>query len=361
MSPKPQVSAPAEPAKTRPDATAPADPAELHADAVHRLNTWFLQQVPAAKGSLTAELVTGGKSNLTYRVRDSAGTAWAVRRPPLGPKAPTAHDVLREHRIIAALHAHSRFPVPTPVGACSDESVIGAPFMVTSFVEGIVLRTRRITAELPETVRTTAAENLIEALAQLHQLEPSCLGLEGLAPPTGYLGRQLARWRTQYDRSRRRTIDDIESMHVWLADHLPPDSRPCLVHGDYRLDNAIFDRQGTLLAVLDWEIATIGDPLADLALMVVYWAGPGEEAVGPTSLPGFPDRDAVIARYTAATGADIAPLSWYLAFSYWKLACAAEGIYARYAAGGGGGDRSVKLDHIGQLATTLAARARLAR
>jgi aminoglycoside phosphotransferase (APT) family kinase protein len=357
MSPTPDMRRFAESTHIRHDAAAQSG-AELDSGALYRLSEWFARHVPGAEGALTAELIAGGKSNLTYRVSDQAGNAWAVRRPPRGPKAPTAHNVHREHRIIAALYADSIFPVAAPGGICSDENVLGAPFMVTEFVDGIVLRTRRIAAELPQPVRSTTADTLIDALAQLHKLAPTDLGLQDLAPPTGYLQRQLARWRTQYDRSRQRGIDDIESMHVWLAENLPPSARPCLVHGDYRLDNAIFDQDGRLAAVLDWEIATIGDPLADLALMVVYWAGPGAEAVGPTALPGFPDRTAVIARYTAATGADITYLRWYLAFSYWKLACAAEGIFARYAAGGGGGDQSVKLDQIADVAPTLAARAR---
>jgi aminoglycoside phosphotransferase (APT) family kinase protein len=332
-------------------------PAELDPAALHRLGDWFAREVPGAQGPLTAELITGGKSNLTYRVRDRVGNAWAVRRPPLGPKAPTAHDVLREHRVIAALHANSTFPVPAPAGSCSDETVIGAPFMVTAFVDGIVIRTKRIARELPAVTLATAAHNLVDVLAQLHELQLESIGLADLAPATGYLERQLARWRTQYERSRQRDIPDIETMHIWLEEHLPPTTRPCLVHGDYRLDNVIFDQGGRVIAVLDWEIATIGDPLADLALLVVYWAGPGDEAVGPTSLPGFPDRESVITRYAAATGRHIGDLRWYLAFSYWKLACAAEGIHARYAAGGGGGDRSVRLDQAAELAPTLANRA----
>jgi len=332
-------------------------PAGLDGAALDRLSDWFAREVPGVGGSLTAELITGGKSNLTYRVTDSAGESWAVRRPPLGPKAPTAHNVLREHTIIAALHANSTFPVPAAAGTCADESIIGAPFMVTSFVEGQVMRTRRITGGVPVAIRSAAADDLVDVLAQLHDLDPGKLGLQDLAPPTGYLERQLVRWRTQYDRSRQRDIVDVETMHQWLADHLPPTSPPCLVHGDYRLDNAMFDQHGRVVAVLDWEIATIGDPLADLALLVVYWAGPGPEAIGPTSLPGFPDRAAVIARYAAAAGRDVSDLRWYLAFSYWKLACAAEGIHARYAAGGGGGDRSVRLDQFAELAPTLATRA----
>lgn len=334
----------------------PANPATLGTDALDRLGDWFASEIPGFRGPLTADLITGGKSNLTYRVSDAAGTTWALRRPPVGPKAPTAHNVLREYLIIAALHSHSDFPVPAPAGTCDDEAVLGAPFMVTSFVDGLVLRSKRIAAALSESVRQSAANDLIDVLAKLHRFTPTQIGLQDLAPSTGYLERQLDRWRTQYDRSRQREIADLESMHTWLGDHLPPTAQPCLVHGDYRLDNAIFDEHGRVAAVLDWEIATLGDPLADLALMIVYWAGPGPEAVGPTSLSGFPDREAVIARYMSQTGLDCTDLRWYLAFSYWKLACAAEGIYARYAAGGGGGDRSVNLDQIAQLAPTLVAR-----
>jgi aminoglycoside phosphotransferase (APT) family kinase protein len=336
----------------------PSDAPVLDEAALGRLGAWFAREVPCARGPLSAELIPGGKSNLTYRVRDSEGRQWALRRPPSGPTAPTAHDVIREHRIIAALHAHSSFPVPTPIGTCEDETVIGARFMVTGYVDGIVLRNRTITRQVPENVRAVAAQDLVDVLAHLHELHPKKLELDGLAPPGDYLERQLSRWRKQYEWSRGRDVPDIETMHGWLSDHLPPPVPPRVVHGDYRLDNAVFDAYGRVVAVLDWEVATLGDPLADLALLVVYWAGEGPEAVGPTALPGFPDRAAVIERYATVSGRDPGDLRWYLAFSYWKLACLAETVHARYAAGGGGGDRSVRPADVAKLAPTFAARAR---
>jgi aminoglycoside phosphotransferase (APT) family kinase protein len=244
------------------------------------------------------------------------------------------------------------------VAACDDPDVIGAPFFVMEFVEGRVLRNPRAGAEVPETVRAAAAEHLVDTLVALHAAEPADLGLGDLAPADGYIARQLARWQRQFERSRTRDVPDVDAVGRWLADHVPPQTETRLVHGDFRLDNAIVDGEGRILAVLDWEIATLGDPLADLAILLVYWGGDGEEAIGATGLPGFPDRAAVTERYAAGSERDLSALAYHRVFAYWKLACVAEGVYARYAAGGGGGDSRVDLE--GQAAVTLrmAARAR---
>ena len=307
---------------------------------------------------LRAALVAGGKSNLTYRIDDAGGRSFALRRPPLGKLLPKAHDVIREHRLISALAERSAVPVPTPVAPCSDPAVIGAPFFLMEFVEGAILRNRRSAGAVTEAVRAAAAERLVETLVALHAVTPEELGLADLAPPDGYLTRQLTRWKAQFDCSRTRDVPDVEAVASWLAERIPPQTETRLVHGDYRLDNAILAPDGRILAVLDWEIATLGDPLADLAILFVYWAGEGDEAIGPTSLTGFPDRAAIAERYSALSGRSLDTLGYHLVFAYWKLACVAEGVYARYAAGGGGGDRDVDLPAIAAIGPVMAARAR---
>jgi aminoglycoside phosphotransferase (APT) family kinase protein len=307
---------------------------------------------------LTAALVAGGKSNLTYRIDDAAGRSFALRRPPLGRLLPKAHDVVREHRLIAALHHRSDVPVPRPVAACTDPDVIGAPFFLMDFVDGTVLRNRRTAGEVGEAVRAAAAGGLVDTLVALHAADPQTLGLADLAPPDGFLARQLIRWKSQFDRSRTRDVPHIDDVGAWLTQRVPPQTETVLVHGDYRLDNAILDADGGVLAIIDWEIATLGDPLADLAILLVYWAGEGDEAVGPTALPGFPDRAAVAERYRRLSGRSLDALPYHLVFAYWKLACVAEGVYARYAAGGGGGDRNFNLDAIAAAGPKMAKRAR---
>jgi aminoglycoside phosphotransferase (APT) family kinase protein len=307
---------------------------------------------------LTASLVAGGKSNLTFRIDDGAGRSFALRRPPLGKLLPKAHDVIREHRLISALAERSAVPVPAPVAACTDPAVLGAPFFLMDFVEGAILRNRRSAAAVTEGVRAAATDRLVETLVALHAVTPEQLGLGDLAPPDGYLSRQLTRWKAQFDRSRTRDVPDVGAVAGWLAERIPPQTETRLVHGDYRLDNAILAADGRILAVLDWEIATLGDPLADLAVLLVYWAGEGGEAVGPTALPGFPDRSAVAERYAMLSGRSLDTLAYHLVFAYWKLACVAEGVYARYASGGCGGDRDIALTAIASIGPAMAARAR---
>ncbi|HVW32379.1 MAG TPA: phosphotransferase family protein, partial [Acidimicrobiia bacterium] len=270
---------------------------------------------------LQATLVKGGKSNLTYRIDDAGGRSFALRRPPLGKLLPKAHDVVREHRLICALHTRSDVPVPRPVAACSDPDVIGAPFFLMDFVDGRVLRTRRSCADVPDAVRRAAGLGIVDTLVALHAVTPEALGLADLAPHDGYIRRQVTRWQGQFDRSRIRDVPDVDAVGRWLAEHAPPQTETRLVHGDFRLDNAIVDGEGRGLAVLDWEIATLGDPLADLAILLAYWGGEGEAAIGATDLPGFPDRAAVIDRYAAASGRDLAALAYHRVFAYWKLAC----------------------------------------
>jgi len=310
----------------------------MDSDILLRLEPWLRERV-GATGPLEASLIAGGRSNQTYRVTDAAGSSWALRRPPDGPRVASAHDVLREARIISAL-AHERdVPVPQVYGT-DGGNVLGEPFFVMEFVEGTVLRGRRQSSQLSEPQRASSARSLIEVLAAIHETDLAGTGLDDLAPSTGYLTRQLDRWYGSYNRVRNRMVPDVDSVHQWLLENLPPISAVCLVHGDFRIDNAVVNDDGIVIAVLDWELATLGDPLTDLALTLAYWSGEGDEAVGPTALPGFPDREGVIRHYSEVSGRDLSGLRWHQVFAYWKLACAAEQIAARYAGGGGGGDRS---------------------
>jgi len=294
------------------------------------------------------ELVSGGRSNLTYAVTDAAGRRVALRRPPVGHVLPTAHDMAREHRIVAAL-GPTAVPVPRALAFCADVSVTGAPFYVMEFVEGHVLRDAKgVAAALPLPARRRLGEDLIDVLVALHGLDVDAVGLGDLGRRDGYLERQLARWRGQFDRSQvegEERVEAVDEVHALLVGSVPSQGAPALVHGDYRIDNTVVSDEGEVRAVLDWELCTLGDPLADLGLLMVYWAEPGDEltALGndaPTLAGGFPTREEMAARYAARSGRDLVGLDYYVAFGYWKLACILQGVHARYRAGAGGGDRS---------------------
>lgn len=319
-----------------------------------RLRDFFDRSLPGlAAGPLTDKLITGGKSNLTYRVTDGH-TAWAVRRPPLGHVLATAHDMAREYRVMSALSAHG-FPVPRPLALCQDTEVIGAPFYVMEFVDGHVYRTADDTAPLGARRAGQITDNLIATLATLHGLDPAAIGLGDFGRPQGYLGRQVARWRKQLDASGERNLPGFTELSDRLAASVPRAERAALVHGDYRLDNTILAGDDTIAAVVDWEMSTLGDPVADLALMIVYWdqtagapQGAVADAVGPDL--GFPDGRAVAEAYAAATGADLTDLPWCIALGCFKLAVIAEGIHFRHTQGktlGGG------FDLIGEIVAPL--------
>ncbi len=308
---------------------------------------WFAEHVPGVSPPLDFLLVAGGRSNLTFKVTDQAGQAWVLRRPPTGHVLPTAHDMAREHRIISAL-APTAVPVPSPVGLCTDQSVNGAPFFVMSYLDGHVLRDAKIAETLytPEQ-RRAIGFTLADVLADLHALDVDAVGLGDLGRRDGYVARQLQRWYGQFQASTRETgrvVPLVDSVHDRLAAAVPEQQGATIVHGDYRLDNTLLDDQGALLGVLDWEICTLGDPLADVGLLMVYWAEPGDPStaldVAPTTAGGFPTRAEMKARYADRSGRDVDVLDFYVAFGYWKLACILEGVFTRYTAGSGGGDQT---------------------
>jgi aminoglycoside phosphotransferase (APT) family kinase protein len=311
-----------------------------------RVTGWFEANVAGARPPLRVAQVAGGRSNLTYRVDDSAGASWVLRRPPLHGVLPSAHDMAREHRVISAL-AGTPVPVPATFGLCADPAVTGAPFYVMEHVDGIVPRDQAIVAAaLDEPARGAATDSLVDALVALHQVDPEAVGLGDLGRHHGYLERQLARWQRQLDQTRTRPLPVLDEVHRRLAANLPAQVGPArIVHGDFRLDNVVVSPAGRVLAVLDWELCTLGDPLADVGLLQVYWAEPGDRTLplgsAPTVMPGFPGRAAVAAAYAARSGRDLSQLDTYVAFASWKLAVILEGVVARHATGAyGEGDDS---------------------
>jgi aminoglycoside phosphotransferase (APT) family kinase protein len=309
-------------------------PAGILADGVTR---WFGAHVPGVRPPLAFERIAGGQSNLTYTVADQAGGRWVLRRPPLSGVLPSAHDMAREHRIIAALAA-TEVPVPRAFGLCDDESVTGAPFYVMEHVDGVVPRDEdTVVATFGLAERAAATTALVDALVALHRVDPEAVGLGQLGRGHGYVERQLARWRRQWEQSKTRELPAVEEVHRRLAARVPAQERVAIVHGDYRLDNLILSPAGEVRAVIDWELSTLGDPRADLGLLLVYWAEAGDEMLplgtAPTRLPGFPSRAEVAAAYATGAGHRTDDLEFFVALGYWKLAVILEGVYARYAAG----------------------------
>ncbi|WMI60054.1 phosphotransferase family protein [Streptomyces rochei] len=284
---------------------------------------------------LSGRLIEGGRSNLTYAVSDGTGS-WVVRRPPLGHVLATAHDMKREHRVISALHP-TDIPVPRPVLLCEDEEVLGAPFYVMEFVEGTPYRTAEQLAPLgPERTRA-AVLNLVDTLVGLHAVDPAEVGLGDFGRPEGFLDRQLRRWAKQLDASRNRDLAGIDELHATLGRELPRSPSPTVVHGDYRLDNVLIGGENDeIRAILDWEMSTLGDPLTDLGLLVMYSSplGMPDSPVSTTAqAPGHPAPAELIERYAARSGRDVSAVAWYTAFAWFKLAVILEGIHYRYTLG----------------------------
>jgi aminoglycoside phosphotransferase (APT) family kinase protein len=287
-------------------------------------------------------LISGGKSNLTYRIASDAGEV-VLRRPPLGHVLPTAHDMVREYRVQAALEP-TAVPVPRMLYLGEPDGVLGASFYVMERVVGHICRN-----ELPARYADTPAEReaigqaLIEALARLHALDPADVGLEPFGRPAGFMDRQLRRWSEQWQRSKFAELPALDALRSDLARTLPPQRAQSIVHGDYRLDNTILHptKPGRIVAVLDWEMSTLGDPLADLGALLAYWSESGDDDVlaaarivpPVTAAAGFPTREQVVETYARISGLDVSDLAWYRAFAYFKLAVVCQGIAARAAGG----------------------------
>jgi aminoglycoside phosphotransferase (APT) family kinase protein len=326
------------------------------------VTAWMVEHV-GATAPITFELIAGGRSNLTFRAHDAAGTTYALRRPPVSHVLPTAHDMVREHTIMSALYPLD-IPVPQPLGLCVDDAVNERPFYVMEFVEGAILRTpAEAEADFSVDIRATIGDHLAETLAQLHAVDVDAAGLGDLGRHEGYIERQIRRWRGQFEQTRVEGVDHetlVEEVGDELAQSIPTQQRVAVVHGDYRLDNTVLDGEGKVRAILDWEICTLGDPMADVGVLLCYWSEAGDATsaltgAGPTSAPGFATRDQVLASYASHTTLDVSHVAYYQAFGYWKLACIMQGVFARYRAGATAGDRASVDDwpgHIAMLAET---------
>jgi aminoglycoside phosphotransferase (APT) family kinase protein len=301
------------------------------------VEAWFGEHIPRAELPLTFERISGGHSNLTYGVCDAAGKRWALRRPPLGKRLGSAHDMGREQLVVSAL-AGTPVPVAPVAGFCEDESVNGAPFYVMEFVEGPILRGLAEADAFPdEGDRRAIGERVVDTLVEIHAVDPDAVGLGDLGRKEDYVARQLHRWQGQWEKSKTRELPAIDAVHERLAARIPAQGPATIVHGDYRLDNMILTPRGEVAAVVDWELCTLGDPLADVGLLMVYWPEAGEETIAlgqPATLaPGFPKREELKARYAERSGRNLSQLDFFVALGYWKLAIILEGVYARYAAG----------------------------
>jgi aminoglycoside phosphotransferase (APT) family kinase protein len=301
------------------------------------VEAWFAEHVEGAEPPLSFERISGGHSNLTYGVGDAGGRRWALRRPPLGKRLGSAHDMAREHEVVSAL-GPTEVPVAPVVGLCQDESVNEAPFYVMEFVEGPILRGLAEADAFPDQAdRRAIGERVADTLVSIHAVDPDAIGLGDLGRKEDYVARQLRRWQGQWEKSKTRELPAIDSVHERLSARIPEQGPATIVHGDYRLDNMILTAEGEVAAVVDWELCTLGDPLADAGLLMVYWPEAGEEGVAlgqpATMAPGFPSREELKARYAERSGRDLSQLDFFVALGYWKLAIILEGVYARYAAG----------------------------
>ncbi|GAB2835346.1 phosphotransferase family protein [Actinocorallia aurea] len=303
-----------------------------------RLTRWLADALPES-GELTgAELIAGGRSNLTYRL-DFGDRSVALRRQPLGHVLPTAHDMAREHKVLSALAAAGGVPVPTPLALCTDKEVLGADFYVMEWVDGRILRVPEDARDVTPEQRAAVSDRLAEALAAIHTLDVDKAGLADFGRPEGYMARQLKRWGQQWERSKTRELPAYDTLVERLGAGLPDNPRSGLVHGDFRLDNALvrLEPEPAIAAVVDWEMSTLGDPLADVGLTLVYWAE-ADEAQLPvgstiTAEPGFPTRAQFTEKYAALTGFDVSDMDYYVAFGCFKLAVILEGIHARFVKG----------------------------
>ena len=301
-----------------------------------KVSAWLDASIPGIRGPYRFELIAGGRSNVTYRVVDAAGTVFVLRRPPLGHVLATAHDMAREHRLISAVGT-TNVPVPRTMGLCTDTEVNGAPFYVMSYVEGAVLDSPAKAADMSVEMRRAASLHLIDVLADLHAVDVDAVGLGDLARKDAYIERQLKRWRTQWANSKTRELDAIDRLAERLAQDIPAQQGVSIAHGDYRFGNCLTDTEhGRIVAVLDWELCTLGDPMADLAYISIYWSnpdtGPGG-AADPSGIEGFPHYDELVERYATRTGLDVSRINYYRAFSAYRLAVIGEGVYARYLNG----------------------------
>jgi aminoglycoside phosphotransferase (APT) family kinase protein len=305
------------------------------------LRPWLADMVPELDISGVRALhISGGRSNLTFQITDGERSV-VLRRPPLGHMAATAHDMSREYRVMSGLAA-SGVPVPRMIAFCSDETVLGAPFYVMGMVEGAVYRTEEDVDRVRHADRELLANALIDTLADLHSVDPGDVGLGDFGRPDGFLDRQLRRWGAQVQDSLASggtPVPGIGELAAGLARSRPSGTGVAIVHGDYRMDNVIFKAPASdgVAAVLDWEMATIGDPMADLGMFCMYWTGFAGLGLTIPASPGvrayWPNWDRLVARYAERRRVPVDSLDWYVAFSYYKIAVILDGVYRRHLRG----------------------------
>jgi aminoglycoside phosphotransferase (APT) family kinase protein len=327
---------------------------------------WLRSVLPDefANGPWHAEVISGGLSNITYRLHLPSGRVVILRRPPRGDTLPRAHDMAREYRVLSAL-VPTAVPVPVPIALCTDPAVLGKTFYLMREVQGTVLRTTDDTEPLPEAARGQLASAAITTLADLHAIDVDAVGLGDYGKRSGYCARQIRTWGGQWERSKTRDLPDMERLLGLLSERAPEDSGLAIVHGDFRIDNTItaFAADGTprIAAVLDWELSTLGDPLADLGTTLSYWHDPGDVeraqipvSGGLTDKPGFPTGRELAQMYASRTGRDLGNLPFYMALGEMKLAVICEGVHARYLGGQTVGEG---YDRVGPAVPLLVSRA----
>lgn len=303
---------------------------------VPRVTAWLEGVLADLVPPLEFSRIGDGRSNLTYRVTDAAGGAWIMRRPPLGPRLRGAHDMAREHRLLAGLHPMG-VRVPATFGLCEDDDVTGAPFYVMALARGPVVTDAAGARALSPAARAASGPSLVTALAELHAVDVDAAGLGDLSRHEGYAQRQLKTWNRQWEASRTREIPAIERTAARLAAAVPVQRRTSVVHGDYKLENVVLGDDGEVRAILDWELCTLGDPVADLGTMLTYWAEPGDPvalalggAEAPTLVDGFCTRAELVEAYARATGDPLDGLDFHRSLAAWKLAIIVQGVVRRF-------------------------------
>lgn len=332
-----------------------------------RLRDWLSTRLPDLRGDLEIRQFRGGHANLTYLLRAEDGREWVLRRPPLGPVAPKSHDMAREFRALSAL-APLYPPAPCPALLCEDASVLGAVFFVMERRHGVVVRHDWPAGLGDDTAtRRRMGESLVDALADLHLVDTSRPEIAALGRPAGFVRRQVDGWWERWQRAKTREIPAMDELHAWLSRRLPESPASAVLHNDWKLDNAMFasDDPGRLVAVFDWDMTTLGDPLVDLGTFLGYWAEAGDAVPrgtgsAVTALAGFPTRDELAERYRRRTGTDVSMLPWYETFGLFKTAVVLEQIYVRFVRGQTKDDRFAALGTMVPLLAD-AARATAAR
>lgn len=320
-----------------------------------RFRDFFESACPGeVSGPLRGRVMAGGKSNITYEVTDGA-SMWIVRRPPLGHVLPTAHDMAREFRVMSALYP-TRVPVPRMYALCEDREVLGEPFFVMERVAGTPYRWRTELEGIGPERTAALSTRIVHGLSDLHDVDPGAVGLSDFGRPGGFLARQVRRWETQLRSSYSRDLAGADRLRSLLEANLPPEGSPSIVHGDYRLDNLLVDGDDRVAAVIDWEMATLGDPLTDVALMCVYQRLPeipgGAVVSDATLAPGYIGLDDTLRVYADRSSRDTSNMAFYLGLAYFKLAAVLEGVHKRYVDGRTLGDG---FDAVGEVVEPLLA------